>query len=57
MQLAALEKAKQESEKAAQDRFSKSEQAASVREEKAKADEMAKVPPRFRAKREKLERV
>ena len=44
-QLAALEKAKQESERSAQDRFAKSEQAASAREEKAKAEEKAKVRP------------
>ena len=54
LQLAALEQAKRESEKAAQDRFTKSEQAASAREEKAKAEEKAKVPPRFRAKRKEL---
>ncbi|KAJ1477413.1 hypothetical protein T484DRAFT_1821364, partial [Baffinella frigidus] len=41
--LAALEKSKRESEKAAQDRLAKSEQAASAREEKAKAETNAKL--------------
>ena len=45
LQLEALKQAKLESEAAAQNRITKSEQAASAREEKAKAEEKARVHP------------